>query len=670
VKIKSIISIILYFSFCQVQAQKEAWKWHFERYNGLDFSGDTVKTLSGCQFGESESSSSICDTNGNLLFYSNGITLYNRYNKIVKNGIDLGFPVGTNKTTSYQGALLLKHPDNDSLIYLFNTDNQGKSGGLVYSIINIYGNSDSGEVIKKKVKLTGAVNESISAVNHQNGRDIWVVCHKFGGELFYIYLLKKSGLTSCLVISQAGVFHSSTFGSDAQVGLKFSPNGKYLTHYQDMEGSTETLTFDNSSGVIGKRVFMNYWNIAFGFEYSPDSRYLFIKQSDSGLIQADLINETKIQITDVNINLGITQLQLASDGKIYSGVTGSRNLFVINNPILKGNFCNPVVKGNFLSDIAITAMPTFNQSYFYTPSIDYKYELNCISNNIQFWGKDTFKATAHAWLIKKKGKPTEGNYTSKNISHTFADTGKYEVRYIASNGNRHDTVIKTITLYPIVNKHFLGNDTIYAQGTLISKVLKAPLGMHCQLWQDGSGLSTYTADTVGVYTCKITNQSFCEITDTIVISSCNNSLTTPSIYRNRDTLYTFQTQADSFVWFRNNVQYKVTKEAFIRLTDTGMYRVVAAKKGYCNKSSNTYNVNKLGILTYQLSDYNIQLFPNPSSEQIFIKAENQFILQISDITGKIITVQKNIKSISLPKGIYFFNFNINEHLITEKVVIY
>ena len=254
-------------------------------------------------------------------------------------------------------------------------------------------------------------------------------------------------------------------------------------------------------------------------------------------------------------------------------------------------------------------MPTFNQSYFHTPSIDYKYELNCISNNIQFWGKDTFKATTYNWQIKKNGKPAEGNYATKNINHTFTDTGKYEVRYIASNSNRQDTVIKIISIYPKVNKHFLGKDTAYPQGTTFNKILKSPVGMHCQLWQDNIGLSTYKADTAGMYICKVTNKSFCEVIDTIVISECINSLSQPSLYRSRDTLYTYQQSADSFVWYRNNIQYRITKEPFIRLTDTGTYRVEATKKGYCNRSSIANYVNKLGISSIQLGDFNIQLFP-------------------------------------------------------------
>ncbi|MEN9345856.1 MAG: hypothetical protein RLZZ60_1325, partial [Bacteroidota bacterium] len=595
---------------------------------------------------------------------------YNKYNKIVKNGTDLGFSFGTNRSTSYQGTLLLKHPENDSFIYLFATDYQGKNRGLVYSIVNIHGNNDSGEVIKKKIKLTGSINEPISAVNHQNGRDIWLVCHSFGGYSFFAFLLKKAGLSPCLIINEAGVIHASNTGGDAQVGLKFSPNGNYLTQYADAMANTETLEFYTSSGTIGPRVFSNQLNMGVAFDYSPNSRYLYISQSDSGLVQIDLIKKIKHTITNVSPSLGISQLQLASNGKIYSGIMDTKDLFIINNPELNGNSCNPEIKTNFLKHKVITAIPNFNQSYFYTPSIDYKYEQNCIANSIQFWGKDTFKASAYSWQLKKLGKPIEANYTSKNINHIFKDTGKYEVRFIASKIGRQDTVIKIITIYPKMIKNFLGNDTIYVQGTSINKLLKAPLGMHCQVWHDGSKLTTFTADTVGVYYCTVTNQSFCEVTDTLIITECNNSLTTPSIYRSRDTLYTYQTQADSFLWFRNNTPYQVSKTPYLKLTDTGTYRVEALKKLYCNKSSSVYAVNKLGITTSTLSDYNVQVYPNPSNEIVYIKTDKNFMLQVTDITGKIILEQDNVTSLKLPKGLYFFNFTIKGFNLVEKVVVY
>jgi PKD repeat protein len=649
----------------QANAQKEAWKWYFERHNGLDFSGDTVKFLPGCQFGLSESSSSICDSSGNLLFYSNGITLYNKFNTIVKNGDDLGFPINTNETSSRQGTLLLKHPNNDSLIYLFCTDYQGKNGGLVYSVVNIHGNNDSGEVINKKVKLVSPVNEPIHAVNHQNGRDIWIICHGNNDNVFYLYLLTYRGLLDCSFVKFKGLYHTS-----AQVNLKFSSNGKLITQHISPWGHTETFSFDAESGVIGDSLYYNLSIAVPGFEYSANSHYLYLSQFDSGLAQIDLLTQKKIRIKNFDQGKVPQQIQLGPDGKIYGAIYQSRDLFVIDRPEMAGDSCKVLIKKNFLQNTSVTAMPNFNQSYFYTPSIDFKYEQNCISNEIQFWGKDTFKSTVHAWQIKKSGKPVEGSYTSKNISHTFSDTGKYEVRYIASNGNRQDTVIKTITIHPKINKQFLGNDTAYPKGTSFSKLLKTPAGMHCVLWRDSSSLSSFTADTAGVYYCKIVNQSFCEVTDTIVISECNNSLDTPDMYRSGDTLFAVQVFADSFVWYKNNQILTVTKVNFIRITDTGHYRVEAARYGYCNKSSIVNWVKKLGLKMISLSDLGIRLYPNPGKGEVFISSDRAFQLEVFDLTGKMIYKSENTESVLLNQGVYFFCFKVAGYSVSDKVIIY
>lgn len=280
----------------------------------------------------------------------------------------------------------------------------------------------------------------------------------------------------------------------------------------------------------------------------------------------------------------------------------------IDNPEGDGLACNFNIKSITLKRECTSSLPNFDQSYFYTPSVNFKFKVNCFDNSIYFEGIDTFSATIFKWTIGKVGKSVEASYTTKNTTHLFRDTGAYNVSFIASNGNRKDTITKSILIYPKLSKYFLGKDTAYAQGTSFNKVLKTPLGMHCQIWQDSSGLTSFFTDTAGIYICKVTNKSFCEVTDTIVITECINSLTTPSLYRSRDTLYTYQQLADSFVWYRNNVQYRITKEPFIRLIDTGIYRVEAARNGYCNKSSITNHVNKLGISSFQLSDFNIQLF--------------------------------------------------------------
>ncbi|HEY1047902.1 MAG TPA: T9SS type A sorting domain-containing protein [Bacteroidia bacterium] len=676
-----IITLIFFFSwansYSQYKPNKATLKWYFPKNAGLDFSGDTVKFLNGSQIGMSESCSSLSDSDGNILFYTDGIKLWNKFNNIVKNSNNIGFGFGNTLNTSSQGAILLKHPDNDSLVFLFCSDYQGRSGGLTYSIINIHANNDSAEVIEKKVKLTNEINEPITAVNHQNGRDIWIVCHGFKNDYLQAFLLTKYGVTKCPVSTQIGTLHTGQFGSgtSAQVGMKFSPNGKYIVTEQRAQWRNEVFRFNQENGLFYDTVYSKEVDLCAFTSFSPNNKLLYFVYVDTGLVQMEIETGKRFFIYKPPLlqNQSLVEIQLGPDGKIYGVIDQSRDILVINKPDVPGIGCDIQLKKNILSAGlgGYQALPNFNQSYFYTPSSDYQYEMNCYNNTISFKAYDTINATGYSWNIYKPNGNLEASYSNKQINHAFADTGIYNVVFVADNGSMKDTVIKSIRLYNKISKNFIGKDTIYAHNAMINQTLKAPTkNIHCYQWQDNSGFSTFTADTTGTYVCKITTAAFCEVWDTIVIRRCINSLLEPSIYRSHDTLFTYHQQADSFVWFRNNTPYRISKTPFIKLTDTGTYRVEAAKKYHCNRSSINWAVNKLSLTSLQLSDFNIKIYPNPSNETVFINADRNYLLQITDISGKVILKQDNPVQISLPKGVYFFIFEVDGYRVAEKVVIF
>jgi hypothetical protein len=671
--IKKLFLLFLTFILCEPDSYGQNKKdyWFFGDKVCIVFDNDTVygdNVLNSVHF--DEGNGQLNDSDGNVILLSDYGKVYDGQGNTIVDGL-FGFSGST------QSSIILRHPDNDSFIYIFTNDVFDEGEGL--RMTQLIRSNNSYKVVVKNKTLINRGTEKLNAVNHQNGRDIWVTSHSFGDNNFHSFLITKSGLLPCRVISSSGTIianSSSWFGAQGQ--LKFSPNGTIISMVSGNinNSALQLFRFDNNTGLI-QRIFESYHIIPYGCEFSKSGAKLYLSDFKgkrifqynlSSLDSASIVNSQR-KIIDIPLEI-YQQMQLGIDGRIYVAIKDSFYVGAIENPEDTGISCNFNSRAVYMGKANKSlGLPNFNQSRYYTPPIDYKYEQNCVSNNIQFWGKDTFHAISHTWQIKKSGKPAEATYTTKNINHTFADTGMYDVRYIASSGSRQDTITKIITLYPKINKHFLGKDTVYAKGDAISKMLKAPFGMHCQLWQDSSCLSTFTADTAGVYYCKVINQSFCEVTDTIVISECINNLTTPSIFRKKDTLFTYQALADSFVWYRNNVQYKVTKESFIKLTDTGHYRVEAAKKGHCNRSSSTNWVNKLGLKGITLSDLNICLYPNPSEGEVFILSGQDFKLQVFDVTGKLISKTGNIKNISLPKGVYFFCFEADGYRVTEKVVV-
>jgi PKD repeat protein len=664
VKIKTIILLLNCFLIFRVHSQKETSNWLFGDRNWLSFYPN-IQTKDSCNTYFEEPCASISDKSGNLIFYSNGESVFNKYHRVIKKGDSL-----LGDWSASEGCVFVQKPGNDSVFYLFTNDFALQSDGLCYNVIKLHGNPDSSVVIEKNIRIASKMCESISVIHHQNGIYKWIVVHSGISNTISAFLLTDKGLNPCPIETTIGYVFNGAVLTYQTVG-KFNNDGTLWAIDNMVDGIIKICSFDNSTGLFSNSfVLPDYYDIISGMQFSKNSKYLYVIERELQLVQVNTKSWQKKVIFNISSTGGrMSRCQFGIDGKMYMYRGDSSFLSSIENPDQDGVNCNFKERSIFLKHKNTSGLPNFDQSYFYTPSVYFKYKINCINNSISFEGVDTFSGNTFKWIIEKKGKPVEATYTTKNINHTFLDTGIYKVTYIVSNGNSKDTMTKSIVIYPKLSKQFLGKDTAYAQGTSFNKILKTPLGMHCQLWQDSSRLSTFHADTAGVYICKVTNKSFCDVIDTIIISECINNLTQPSLYRSRDSLYTYQPVADSFVWFRNNVQYRITKEPFIRLNDTGTYRVEAAKKGHCNRSSITNHVNKLGINYFLSSDFNIQLFPIPSSEQVFIKADKDFILQVSDITGRIITVQENIDSISLPKGVYFFTFTIDAYKITEKVVV-
>lgn len=120
---KNCLLIITFFLSINTYGQKEMSKWFFGYYAGLDFMCNPPMPLSGNinKFIPEEGCSSIADSVGNLLFYTDGYQVFDCTHQIIPNGMDIGQD-STCYGSSTQGALIVKKPMQDSLYYIFTTD--------------------------------------------------------------------------------------------------------------------------------------------------------------------------------------------------------------------------------------------------------------------------------------------------------------------------------------------------------------------------------------------------------------------------------------------------------------------------------------------------------------------------------------------------------------------
>ena len=300
-----------------------------------------------------EACASISDSMGNLLFYTNGDTIWCSDNSIMPNGIGL-----SGRGNIQQGVLIVPLPDSTkSLYYVFTIGNTGssKNNELRYSIIDMSLNNGLGGVSEKNIFLDSNVTEKLTATKNYDDTDFWVVEKNYSTNAFKSYALTQNGLNTVPVISNVGV---PIEDSDFSGAIKISNNGCWLiSTIRGLNGDAavvELFHFDNTMGVVYNGVYTEAIKHPYGLEFSPDNGKFYIGENAKAPIWQFNLDAGDEQ-DDINSVIAVSDsidtsydYQLAPDNKIYIVTNDSTTLLTIENPNAYGTDCdllNPGVVG-------------------------------------------------------------------------------------------------------------------------------------------------------------------------------------------------------------------------------------------------------------------------------------------------------------------------------------
>lgn len=328
--------------------------WYFGYEAGIDFNSGTAVPLLNGEMISFEGCSSICDDNGELLFYTNGGpvipsiydfgAVWNASHDVMPNG-DLVSAGGCNSST--QGSLIVQDPGNDDQYYLFTVDcleNQF-AGGLRYSKVNMTLNGGLGDVTTPGMPLLTGVREALLGIRHSNGTDVWVVVHGgINNDSYYSFLVTASGIAGpdTTVIGPGSNFSGGQMSTNL-LGTK--------VHHA--AGSSSSLfDFDPATGVLSNYTNLQSTSSVIGCAFAPGGRYLYVceQQWAGDVFQYDLL-ATDISASEQSIAQVLAVqggMQLAPDGKIYIAQGGRDYLGVINNPDSAGISANHQLQGLYL----------------------------------------------------------------------------------------------------------------------------------------------------------------------------------------------------------------------------------------------------------------------------------------------------------------------------------
>ncbi|MEI6695120.1 MAG: gliding motility-associated C-terminal domain-containing protein [Bacteroidota bacterium] len=567
----SIIVMILISSQFIAKAQLESNIWYFGNKAGISFTNSPPAAIINNQMSTYEGCASICNSTGNLQFYTDGATVWNKNHLIMDSGTGLN-----GSSSSTQSSIIIPKPSNTNLYYIFTVDaeeNNFGANGLQYSIVDISFNGGLGKVITKNVELIKPTPEKLTVAKHYNNIDYWVITHGVDNSNYYSFLLTASGINSTPVISSAGLFQNDSI--DLMGYLKTSNNSKKLASAKYFSETLEVLNFNNSNGVVSNPIQIGNIGKFYGIEFSPDNNKLYTSiYNTSSIYQYNLlapnIATSKIVVSNDNMCCG-GALQIGLDKKIYFSKYGKDSLGVINNPdniscnfvrnaiSLNGRKCQFGLPNIFSGLIIKNTIPPVSSFITSANTI-------CQCENIVFTNTTPPPFTAQKWQING-----QVFATSFDTNYTFNNTGNYSISLIVMNDTISDTSkvliivnpIKETSIHPLLCQNetysigihnysisgiysdtlstYLGCDSIVTTYLTVKELPIVDLGEDitlCKgipftlnafslaasyLWQDGSTLPTFNVSHEGWYWVK-TSLNSCSKIDSIYITideNCN-----------------------------------------------------------------------------------------------------------------------------------------------------
>ncbi|MEZ4947797.1 MAG: T9SS type A sorting domain-containing protein [Saprospiraceae bacterium] len=325
-------------------------------------------------------SSSICDEEGNLLFYTSGCKVMDSSHLVMENGDDL------NKGTSfknnckpnraygsgYASIISLPDPFRDDLYYIIHQRREqgwpDEFSRVHYSKVDMTANNGKGKLIEANtlVMPDSVYLGEMAAVRHANGIDWWIVAPEDSTNVYNVLLLDSTGIIK---------HHDHTMGP--KVGYygagsgqcKFSPDGKWFARWSNTE-QVFLCKFDRTNGIISD--FLQFHTredpISGGIEFSPNSRFLYVSNKyfieqydleDINFLQSRVTVAEWDGFTDF-LPVTFRRMQLTPDCRIFvNGPGGHRFWHIIEHPNEKGTACLVRQHALALPTYTFNTMPYF-----------------------------------------------------------------------------------------------------------------------------------------------------------------------------------------------------------------------------------------------------------------------------------------------------------------------
>lgn len=549
--------------------------WYFGNHGEFDFSnGYAQEGVNGALI-SNETCASISDNSGNLLFYTNGRTVWNKNHAVMANGLN-GSP-NSSPVSSSQGALIVPRPGTPNRYYIFTTSDVDNGApirnGLTYYEVDMTLSGGLGQVITPPQGIQPAENyvttEHLAGIPHCNGQDYWIIVkpmsNNYAGlnnpgpinnseDYILAYQLTSSGLIGTPVASNFGsVPYSNIPSGNNWIGQIDVSRDKELLAISEMGTSSIVLfSFDCQSGEM-KDVKTLGGVDGYSVCFSPNKKVLYASYQ-SKIKQFDLSNlsDCNQAVPDKTLSLPSNNiyatLQLGPDDRIYVsrhygplGVGSNPAILPVinfsNNPNTTNisNECGLNLSGAFLTGTtrwtrsglpnmidAVTTPPPTDFSYCFADCGEVRFEnLGCGTIfNWDFGDGNTLSGGSGNVPALTHGGATSGTY--QDPIHTYSVPGSYTVSFSINGGTPVIHTVSTASIVVPPPPIIIGPNPICIGST-------GPFTYHCITGLNCAWTATNASPTTGVgssFTVSWTSlPANLSLTVTDPSTGCSNSTT-------------------------------------------------------------------------------------------------------------------------------------------------
>ncbi|MFC2130071.1 T9SS type A sorting domain-containing protein [Bacteroidota bacterium] len=565
---KLLINILLLFFLLQTFSfsQKQFNNWYCSNRAALTFNtpDGKPKVLYDNQMYEG-SPASISDVFGNLLFYTNGVTVWNKDHEIMENGDDLfGDPLTIYDAHNNQ-TLIVPLPGSADIYYIFTTNaisgnDNGINNGLYYSIVDMSKNGGLGALTEKNITFTAPISGQVNGVLHQNGKDIWIITSNKYGSVYLSYLLTESGIVSFTTSRFPRTYPEDKydFGFFGPLvksldGTKFaSPfcvSISYFSRY-DINNTPyfDIYNFDNSTGKLSNRQNFKdfYHSSVFGgintnkpieiytIKLSPDGSKLYMmfsgafdtynRQQKKLLYQFDLNLDSASMINNcITLDIGSADndelnMQIGPDKKLYyKSISGYGCYNVINNPNEKGLNCNLQKNAIPVSGMTPTLLPN-DVFYFPFVSVQPKGDTVCYGEYLEIKGNiiTAMPADDISWTGPNGYSSNDSNLIFPKATSDLS--GYYKLTVVSNGDTATDSVY--VIVYPENTDtiRIIPSDSaaLCRYGSLNLGINK-PRDDYKYFWSTGDSSAEIIIDKEGMYYVTVSDSNGCLQSDSVRI---------------------------------------------------------------------------------------------------------------------------------------------------------